>query len=189
MNMNGISSTQKDWSLSNQQTVSEDRKPLTNKEIKKEEEDKNSLPPALANQDQYIKSNGQPERSPGIYRLEKDENGNPKIVVDRPEKEEGGNKPKTENDPEKKVEVGKSVGDDSQWKAEIDKIKQKKSQLLQKISNARDDENKRKELEGQLALVEAELSLKDTDSYRKQRTVVRHLGSEMMDAADAANLN
>lgn len=199
MNTGSIGPQKSNWQAPNPRQISEEMKTLASTKTEKSTDDKDSANPVEEEYDQYIKSNGQPERAPGIYRLEKDENGNPKIAFERPDGENGNNtpdisalgngnkKPEPEDDP-KKVEVGKSVGDDSQWKAEIDKIKQEKSQLSREISSAGDDEDKRKELEAQLAKVEAELAAKDTEAYRKQRTVVRYLGSQMMDAEDAAKL-
>jgi septal ring factor EnvC (AmiA/AmiB activator) len=87
------------------------------------------------------------------------------------------------------VEVGKSIADDSEWQAEIAKIKQKKAELAQKMNSVRDDPEKRRALEAQIAAVDAELAAKDTESYRKQRTTVQYLGSTMMSAEDAMKLS
>jgi hypothetical protein len=38
--------------------------------------------------DEYIPSGDKPNETPGIYRMEKDENGQPKIVFDRPDSPE-----------------------------------------------------------------------------------------------------
>jgi hypothetical protein len=161
-------------------------------------------------------SGAQPEVTPGIYSLEKDENGNPMIVIDGAEPikakqaadstatesaeadkappetaaPEDGEKPEESEDGDKKmVEVGKSIADDSEWRAEIAKIKQKKAELAQKMNTVREDPEKRRALEAQIAAVDAELAAKDTDSYRRQRTTVRYLGSTMMSAEDAMKLS
>ena len=50
---------------------------------------------------------------------------------------------------------------------EIEKLKQSKTQLEQKIAAAKDTREK-DSLENQLAQVEAELKMKDNDTYRRQ---------------------
>ncbi len=134
--------------------------------------------------DEFIKTSGQPEEAPGIYRLEKSEDGEPRIVFAPPE--DTGKKP--EDSKKKPVEVGKAVSDDSEWQAEIAKLKEKRSQLSQTMSSADDDEEKRRALEAQLAAVEAELAAKDTEAYRKQRTKMIYMESTMMAAEDAMKL-
>ncbi len=51
---------------------------------------------------------------------------------------------------------------------EIKKLKKLKQQLEQQIKAASGDEKRRKELEQELARIEAELSQKDNDAYRRQ---------------------
>ena len=53
---------------------------------------------------------------------------------------------------------------------EIEKLKNKKSQLEQQLYSA--DETKKKELEQELRQVEAELAQKNNDAYRRQNAVV-----------------
>lgn len=52
---------------------------------------------------------------------------------------------------------------------EIEKLKKKKEQLEQKIVSEK-DEKKREKLENELAQVEAELSQKDNEGYRRRHT-------------------
>ena len=54
---------------------------------------------------------------------------------------------------------------------EIEKLKEKKRQIEQQIQSET-DENKRQALEKQLAQVEAELSQKNNDAYRRKNAVV-----------------
>lgn len=135
--------------------------------------------------DQFIKSDGQPEEAPGIYRLGKSEDGEPRVVFAPPEDTDK----KTEDSKKKPVKVGKCVSDDSEWQTEIAKLKEKRSQLSQKISSAGDDEEKRRALEAQLASVEAELAAKDTEAYRKQRTKMTYAESTRMESDDVRKLS
>lgn len=144
--------------------------------------------------DEYIPSGDKKhEKSPGIYRLEKDENGRQKIVCDRPvssekseqaeaaeKKEPDGGLPEEapkqdedgakSNGPEKsgdKKEDMQCTANTDKVDAEIKKLKEEKQQIEQELKSAC-DEDKRKDLEKQLSQVESELSAKDNDTYRKQ---------------------
>jgi hypothetical protein len=146
--------------------------------------------------DEYIPGGDKSSEAPGLYRLEKDENGQQKIVFDRSDSiekseqaglaEKEGNmdlpevlsdQTKNEKSPDKKDGPEKSTDKEQEMKctvntdqvdAEIKKLKEEKQQIEQQLNRIRDDEDRRKELEKQLSLVESELSVKDTDAYRKQ---------------------
>ena len=146
--------------------------------------------------DEYIPSGDKPNETPGIYRLEKDENGQQKIVFDHPDSPErseqpgtaekkangdlpgaapdqtkDGESPEKKDGPEKsgnkKGEMWCTVNTDN-VDIEIKKLKEEKQQIEQQLKSTRDDEDKRKELEKRLSQVESELSAKDSDAYRKQ---------------------
>jgi hypothetical protein len=56
--------------------------------------------------------------------------------------------------------------------AEIKKLKEEKQQLQQQLISTHDDEDKCKKLQSRLSQVEAELSAKDNDAYRKQNAII-----------------
>lgn len=142
--------------------------------------------------DEYIPNGDKPEKSPGIYRLEKDETGKQKIVFDRPnsaEKKEqhgelpevasdqnkDGEEPEKEDGPEKSGDKKKGIwvtANTDKVDAEIKKLKEEKQQLEQQLKRVHDDEDKRKDLEKRLSQVEAELREKDNDAYRKQHLTI-----------------
>lgn len=146
-------------------------------------------------QDEYIPSVDKQEKASGVYKLEKDENGNQKVIVDRPATEENKTEEQTESPAknEKSSETaegaqksgskptksgGAPKSDDKGTSstttntdsvdAEIKKLKERKAQLQKQLQNAQGDENHRKNIEKQLAQLNAEITLKDNDAYRKQ---------------------
>ena len=134
--------------------------------------EKNKPEMITAPKDEYISSEKSEKKPSGLYHMVQDENGNPKIIFDTPKKAE-----ETESEPPKgaklkgvtdndKVQV--TIGDMDKVKNEIKKLKEKKKQLEQQLKMAAGNEQKSKELEGKLAQVEAELSVKDTAEYKKQ---------------------
>ena len=119
----------------------------------------NSIP---VPKDEYISSEKSGNKPSGLYRMGQDENGNPKVLYDDPKKVQ------------KKSATGKAEECTTNTDAvdrEIEKLKEEKRQLEQQIQ-AETDENKVKELEKKLAQVEAELSQKNNDTYRRQNAVV-----------------
>ena len=146
-------------------------------------------------QDEYIPSVDKPEKGSGVYRLEKDGNGNQKVTVDRPATEEKETEEQTESPakneessetaegsqknggkPTKSGEAPKSDDEGTSSTttntdsvdAEIKKLKERKAQLQKQLQNAQGDESQRKNIEKQLAQLDAEIILKDSDAYRKQ---------------------
>ncbi len=147
--------------------------------------------------DEFIKSGDKPEASAGTYRYETDENGKQKIVFDSPdqslkseaaeadESQENNDAQPTEAEgsavqsekPAKSDRPQKSGGSNGELKctvntdkvdAEIKKLKEEKKQIEQKLKNFNGSEEKRKELETRLTEINTELSVKDSDAYRKQ---------------------
>ena len=78
----------------------------------------------------------------------------------------GGDIAEPQNESEKPIIV-KTTGNTDKVDREIEKLKQTQAQLQQKIAAAKEPTDK-EALETQLALVEAELKLKDNDTYRRQ---------------------
>ncbi|MDE6253254.1 MAG: hypothetical protein K2M78_11605 [Lachnospiraceae bacterium] len=122
--------------------------------------------------DEYISSEKSASRPSGLYRMGQDENGNPKVLYDDPKKAGGA-------EGNEKTKVGlDSQGDDveectantDRVDREIKKLKEQKQQLEQQIKAAYGDEVKG--LEEKLSQIEAELSQKDNDTYRRQNAVI-----------------
>lgn len=114
------------------------------------------------------------QQSAGIYQVAHDEEGNKIIQVDKsletaqeqPKAEPQDDSKKSNNDGEEPTIVKTTVNTDK-VDNEIKKLKQKQAQLEQKIASAK-NQNDKESLETQLAQVEAELKLKDNDTYRRQ---------------------
>lgn len=85
----------------------------------------------------------------GIYRLEQGEDGEPKLVYDKPQAE----KVQTEQQSQK---VNK---EDETEKADRQQLQQQKQQLTTELAQAAGDEDKTAQLQKGLAAVEAQLSL------------------------------
>lgn len=117
--------------------------------------------------DTYEKQAPQQSAGTGMYKVSHDEKGQQIIQVDK-NQEDMQDQPKTEsqNEGEKPVIV-KTTGNTDKVDKEIEKLKQSKTQLEQKIAAAKDTREK-ESLESQLAQVEAELKMKDNDTYRRQ---------------------
>lgn len=135
----------------------------------KEADDKNPV-----SQDEYIRSEKSAAKPTGLYRLEQDENGNPKVLFDDPKKTSGTDKKgqsKTNSDiPEKSAE--KCTANTDKAEREIEKLKEKKQQLEKQIQSASGNEKKVRKLERKLAQIENELSQKDNDTYRRQNAEI-----------------
>jgi len=137
--------------------------------------------PTEPRRDEYIPEK---KREPsGCYWLGRDEDGQPKVFfddsergpeapnqpenADAPEGDQGAKAPARKN-PDKKPET--CTGDTSKVDREIEKLKQKRAELEQRLG-AETDEAKREELKRKLAQVERELRQKDNDGYRRRHTV------------------
>ena len=106
----------------------------------------------------------------GLYKPGRDAEGNQTIEYLDPHKEES---PKTENaqtSSQTSRSGGSATTDTDKVDREIEKLKEKKAQLEQKLHTA--DESQKKELEVALRQVEAELAQKNNDSYRRQNTSI-----------------
>ncbi len=124
--------------------------------------------------DEYISSRKSGSRPVGLYRMGRDENGNPKVQYDDPKKASDADKkgqPKVGADsPEEDAE--KCTANTDKVDREIKKLKEQKQQLEQQIKAASGDEEKVKELEKKLSQIERELSQKDNDTFRRQNAVI-----------------
>ena len=117
----------------------------------------------------------QPQQpSAGVYQVAHDNEGHQIIQVDEswePAPEQLKAEPQNESDkPDNESEkptIVKTTGDTDKVDREIEKLKQTRAQLQQKIAAAKEPKDK-ESLETQLARVEAELKLKDNDTYRRQ---------------------
>ncbi len=94
----------------------------------------------------------------GIYRLEQGEDGEPKLVYDKPQAE----KVQTEQQSQK---VNK---EDETEKADRQQLQQQKQQLTTELAQAAGDEDKTAQLQKGLAAVEAQLSLGWKQGKNKQ---------------------
>ncbi len=143
------------------------------KEVSKETEIKNVSKLSEA-QDKYTSSEKLEKEPIGLYRVDRDENGNRKIFFDDPSKTshiDGKEASKVdENNPEKSSE--KCVTNTDKVDREIKKLKEKKQQIEHQIQSASGDQKKIQDLERKLAQVENELSQKDNDTYRRQNASV-----------------
>lgn len=113
---------------------------------------------ASPSKDEYIKGGEDSEESAGIYKPSQDEDGNRKILYDKPDNEDN-----------KKAEQEKCTANTDKVDREIEKLKQEQQQLQQQIQSAADGGTE--ELKRKLTAVERELQQKDNDTYRRQHTV------------------
>jgi hypothetical protein len=147
--------------------------------------------------DVFIKNEGLSQiNDAGIYRLEKDENGNSKIIFSKSEasasavdgdtdaKQAAASKKEDHSEvaPADREEKSEKASDGSpsdkhgelvtvntnKVDAEIRKLKKEKQQIEQELKQAAGDDAKHSSLEKRLRVIESELKIKDTDSYRRQ---------------------
>ena len=128
----------------------------------KEMENKENGSSITVPKDEYISSEKSGNKPSGLYRIGQDENGNPKVLYDDPKKVK-------KNSASGKAEECTTNTDAVD--REIEKLKEEKRQLEQQIQSE-SDENKVKELEKRLAQIEAELSQKNNDTYRRQNSII-----------------
>ncbi len=144
------------------------------REVGKEQGAANKSESIPVPKDEYISREKSGSRPSGLYRVEQDENGNPKVLYDDPKKSggaDGKGQPKVGADsPEDNAE--KCTMNTDKVDREIKKLKEQKQQLEQQIKTASEDEEKVKELEKKLSQIEGELSQKDNDTYRRQNAVI-----------------
>ncbi len=157
-------------------------------EAKKEQKAEKVSDKISGSHDEYISSEKSGKKPSGLYRVGKDENGNPKVFFEDPKKAgdaDGKEQPKVNADNSEENAGGgqprvnadnsgkpaeKCTGNTDMVDREIKRLKEKKQQLEQQIQSAAGDEQKVKELERKLQQVEGELSQKDNDAYRRQHT-------------------
>ena len=131
-------------------------------------EDKNEGIPVP--KDEYISSEKSGSKPSGLYRLGQDENGNPKVMYDDPKRVAKAKDVQPKEEPAKKAE--KCTTNTDNVDREIEKLKEEKKQLEQRIKAAAGDKEKVKVLEKKLAQIEGELSQKDNDTYRRKNAVI-----------------
>ena len=121
---------------------------------------------------EYISSEKSGKKPSGLYHMEQDKNGNPKIIFDTAKKAEEAESEQPKGAELKELSdndrVKVTIGNMDKVKNEIKKLKEEKKQLEQQLKMAAGNEQKTKELKAKLAQVEAELSVKDTDEYKRQ---------------------
>lgn len=117
--------------------------------------------------DEYISSKETENKPSGLYRIERNQDGSPKILYDDPKKT-AKDIPSAKGAEEQEK---KCTGSTDKVDREIEKLKEKKKQIQQEITAARGDEKKIRELKRELSQVEGELNQKDNDAYRRQNTV------------------
>jgi len=120
--------------------------------------------------DEYISSEKSGSKPSGLYRLEQDENGTPKVMYDDPKRAAKAKDVQPKEEPAKKAE--KCTTNTDNVDREIEKLKEEKKQLEQQIKAAAGDKEKVKVLEKKLAQIEGQLSQKDNDTYRRQNAVI-----------------
>ncbi len=147
-------------------------------------EDKAQGGPAPSQRDEYIPEEKQ--EPSGLYRLGRDEDGQPKVYFDDPEglsgaPEKQAGLPDTDvpeedkgaDGPEKKAPGKKAercTGSTDKVDREIERLKKKREELARQIGSET-DEARLKDLKRKLSQVEGELRRKDNDAYRRQHTV------------------
>jgi len=166
-----VSSNYKDYKNDYLERLQESRNKAKETEKAQGADKKEDIP---VPEDEYISSEKSGSRPSGLYRMGKDENGNPKVLYDDPKKADGTDKkarPKVGADsPEEGAE--KCTTNTDKVDREIEKLKEQKQQLEQQIKAASGDEEKIKELEKKLSQIEGELGQKDNDTYRRQNAVI-----------------
>lgn len=137
-------------------------------QIVKLEQQKSNNTSSVEMRKRYDTYEAQPEQqTPGLYQVTRDEEGRQIIQIDKSwETAQEENNAEPQNESEKPIIV-KTTGNTDKVDREIEKLKQTQAQLQQKIAAAKEPTDK-EALETQLALVEAELKLKDNDTYRRQ---------------------
>lgn len=118
--------------------------------------------------DEYISSEKSGEKPSGLYRIGRDDEGNPKVIYDDPEKVKKN--AQSAEEPEKTAE--ETTTNTDKVDREIKQLKEEKKQLEQQLKAVADDAEKTKELEQKIAQIENELSQKDNDTYRRQNAVI-----------------
>lgn len=127
--------------------------------------------------DEYIPS--EKDEPIGLYSMEQDENGNPKIKLDSPESKPENKSDKQEDksadkpdEPDKADKPEKEKSESEECTCNTDKVdrelkrlREKAERLEQQLRSASDEEAAK--LQKQLAAAQSELAQKDNDTYRK----------------------
>ncbi len=136
-----------------------------------------------APQDEYIPSGDDAETPSGVYTPEPSEKARSAASSADPTSPEARKESATgSGEDEKSVEEEKATTSESDKKdkgtlcttntdrvdSEIKKLKEKRTQLEKRLQGTPADENQLEDLKKELSQLEAELSAKDNDAYRKQ---------------------
>lgn len=116
--------------------------------------------------DEYISSEKMAKRPSGLYHMERDDEGFPKVIYDDPKKKTV----QSAEEPKKNAE--KTTTNTDKVDREIKKLKEEKKQLEQQVKAAAGNEEKIRELEKKIAQIENELSEKNNDTYRRQNAEI-----------------
>ncbi len=104
---------------------------------------------------EYISSEKSGKKPSGLYHMEQDKNGNPKIIFDTAKKAEEAESEQPKGAELKEVSdndrVKVTIGNMDKVKNEIKKLKEEKKQLEQQLKMAAGNEQKTKELKAKLA--------------------------------------
>lgn len=117
--------------------------------------------------------------SVGLYQVIQDEEGKPKIIFDGTQKKamESDKSSNGKKNQQAEDKITDSQDDKTLCKANTDKVdneikelKERKAELEQKVSQAKDDPKEQEKLKEELQAVVNELRMKGNDSYRRQNT-------------------
>lgn len=120
--------------------------------------------------DRYEHDENAAAPSAGLYRVEADELGNASVVFEPPTDPDADTAPSSGGKPED--ETAQTTVNTDQVDQEIERLKEERAGLQQELQGAAGDESKEAQLKQQLAQLDAELKMKDNDTYRKQHASV-----------------
>ena len=109
----------------------------------------------------------EPREPIGLYRVERDGEGTPRVRFDDPEAGKEAPKGEGPSRPEKEEKEDTVTCDTGRVDREIEALKKRREQLKRRLESAADSDEAQR-LEQKLAQVERELAQKDNDAYRRQ---------------------
>lgn len=142
-------------------------------QIKSGQENSNGARPIEPRYDEYIHSGDTPDASMEenpVYSKPNKLSGNMEKVPESGKDEEEAPLPVKGKPDDKKADEEKCTVNTDKVDAEIKALKQELQRIKQQLNDASDDPDKENKLQQQLTSVEAELRMKDNDSYRKQHS-------------------
>ncbi|MCM1084399.1 MAG: hypothetical protein NC428_13100 [Clostridium sp.] len=135
-------------------------------EAAKNREKENKMESISIQNDEYISSENRAKKPSGLYHMERDDEGFPKVIYDDLTKKNV----QSEEEPKKNAE--KTTTNTDKVDREIKKLKEEKKQLEQQVKAAAGNEEKIRELEQKITQIENELSQKNNDTYRRQNAEI-----------------